>query len=155
MFGFSPWLIWFLVGVVFLLAELLMPGLILIFFCFGSWAASLLVALTDVDLEWQLIVFLCSSLILLFTLRKYFMRTFGGRSKDGADRELADRAVGKAAEATKRIAPLAPGEIKFRGSFWRAASDVEIEAGRPVVIVGTDSEDGLMYRVKPAGGKND
>ncbi len=155
MFGFSPWLIWFLVGVVFLLAELMLPGLILIFFCFGSWVASLLVALSDVSLEWQLIVFLCSSLVLLFTLRKYFMRTFGGKSKNGADGEIADRAVGKTAEVTKRIAPLTPGEIKFRGSFWRAVAEVEIETGGPVIIEGVDSEDGLTYRVKPAGGKND
>jgi len=152
---FSPWLIWFLVGVAFLLAELGMPGLILIFFSFGGFAASLFTGLTDAGLEWQLVVFLASSLIFLFTLRKTFMRTFGGRSKEGADRELLDRAVGKTAEVTKRITPHAPGEIKFRGSFWRATSESEIEPGSAAIIAGTDSEDGLTYRVKPAGGNND
>ncbi len=155
MTGFSPWLIWFLIGVGFLIAELAMPGLILIFFCFGGFAASILTAATDLGLEWQLTIFLASSLVFLFTLRKTFMRTFGGMSKDGADRELSDRAVGKTAEATKRIAPHAPGEIKFRGSFWRAVSDSEIEPGDPVIIAGTDPEDGLTYRVKPVGGNND
>jgi membrane protein implicated in regulation of membrane protease activity len=146
---FSAPLIWFLVGVAFLIAELLLPGLILIFFCFGSFVAALVLLVADVSVQVQIAVFLVSSLILLFTLRKLFMRTFGGRFKDGADKELADRAVGRQALVTAAITPAAPGEIKFRGSFWRAAAEVEIPQGATVVIEGPASDDGLTFRVRP------
>jgi len=146
---FSASLTWFLIGVVFLFAELAMPGLILIFFCFGSWVAALTLLFADVSVQVQLVVFLVSSLVLLFTLRKVFMRTFGGRLKDGADKELADRAVGRQALVTTAIRPAAPGEIKFRGSFWRAAADVDIPEGATVVIEGPGSDDGLTFRVRP------
>jgi len=146
---FSASLTWFLIGVVFLFAELAMPGLILIFFCFGSWVAALTLLFAGVSVQVQLVVFLVSSLVLLFTLRKVFMRTFGGRLKDGADKELSDRAVGRQALVTTAIRPAVPGEIKFRGSFWRAAADVDIPEGATVVIEGPGSDDGLTFRVRP------
>ncbi len=149
MFDASASLVWFLIGVGFLLAELMLPGLILIFFCFGSWIAALLLLVADVGVEVQMAVFLATSLIMLFTLRKLFMRTFGGKLKDGADKELADRAMGRQALVTTAISPAAPGEIKFRGSFWRAAADVDIAVGKTVVIEGPASDDGLTFRVKP------
>ncbi|NDY57222.1 NfeD family protein [Desulfovibrio sulfodismutans] len=142
-------LVWFLIGVVFLFAELAMPGLILIFFCFGSWIAAIALLVADVSVQLQLVIFLVASLVLLFTLRRVFMRTFGGRLKDGADKELSDRAVGRQALVTTAIRPAAPGEIKFRGSFWRAAADVEISEGATVVIEGPGSDDGLTFRVRP------
>jgi len=37
----SPALIWFLIGIGFLIAELALPGFVLIFFCLGSWVAAL------------------------------------------------------------------------------------------------------------------
>jgi len=146
---FSAPLIWFLVGVAFLIAELLMPGLILIFFCLGSFVASLVLLVADVSVQVQIAVFLASSLVLLFALRKVFMRTFGGRFKDGTDKEISDRAVGRQALVTGAISPAAPGEIKFRGSFWRAAAEVSIPEGATVVIEGPASDDGLTFRVRP------
>ncbi len=145
----SASLTWFLIGVVFLFAELAMPGLILIFFCFGSWIVTLTLLVSEVSVQVQLVVFLLASLVLLFTLRKLFMRTFGGRLKDGADKELSDRAVGRQALVTTAIRPAVPGEIKFRGSFWRAAADVDIPEGATVVIEGPGSDDGLTFRVRP------
>ncbi len=149
MFDASASLIWFLIGVGFLLAELMLPGLILIFFCFGSWIAALVLLLADVAVEAQTAIFLVTSLVMLFTLRKLFMRTFGGRLKEGADKELADRAMGRQALVTGAIGPAVPGEIKFRGSFWRAVADVDIPEGATVIIEGPASDDGLTFRVKP------
>jgi membrane protein implicated in regulation of membrane protease activity len=70
-FSPSPSLIWFLIGVVFLIAELLVPGFILIFFTAGSWIAALIILLINIELSIQILIFIVSSLILLFTLRKY------------------------------------------------------------------------------------
>lgn len=148
----ATWLMWFLIGMGFLLAELALPGFILIFFCVGSLFAAVAVALTGCGLEWQITVFLATSLIALFTLRKVFMRTFRGKSKGNTDKELSDRDLGKPATVTKRISPPALGEIKFRGSFWRASAEIIVEPGTTVRIVGVDDDDGLTYRVQPTGG---
>lgn len=145
----SPSLIWFLVGVVFLIAELLIPGFILIFFTAGCWIAGLTVWLTDIALSIQILIFIISSLVLLFSLRNYSIKTFKGTIRDDLDDHYADSKIGKTAIVTKTISPGMPGEIKVMGSFWRAVSDINIEEGQSVLIANQESEDGLTFKVKP------
>ena len=145
----SPTLIWFLVGVAFLIAELAVPGFILIFFAAGSWVTAVTVWFIDMDLTQQILVFTISSLVLLFTLRKYGLKTFKGTTLHDIDDDYRDSKIGKTAMVTKAIAPHQEGEIKVMGSFWRAIADTEIEAGRSVIIESQTSEDGLTFKVKP------
>ena len=146
---FSPSLIWFLVGVAFLIAELVMPAFILIFFTAGCWIAALVARLFDIELTNQILIFLTSSLILLFTLRKYSLKIFRGKTHDEIDDYYTDSKVGKTAIVTKKITPNMPGEIKVMGSFWRATANEEIEEGISVLIEKKESEDGLTLKVKP------
>ena len=146
---FSPTLTWFLVGVTFLIAELAMPGFILIFFAAGSWVTALTVWLVDMDLTQQILVFTLSSLVLLFALRKYGLKTFKGNTAQDIDDDYRDSKIGKTAVVTQTIAPHRAGEIKVMGSFWRAIADTEIETGRSVTIESQTSEDGLTFKVKP------
>ena len=145
----SPTLIWFLVGVVFLIAELTMPGFILIFFTAGSWITAIAVWFIDIDLTQQILIFTISSLALLFTLRKYGLRTFKGATVQDLDDDYRDSKIGKTAVVTKTITPQQEGEIKMLGSFWRAVADTEIEAGQSVTIESQTSVDGLTFKVKP------
>lgn len=145
----SPSLIWFLVGVAFLIAELLIPGFILIFFTAGCWIAGLMVWLTNVEFSIQILIFIISSLVLLFSLRKYSIKIFKGNTRDDFDDRYADSKIGKTAIVTKAIAPGMPGEIKVMGSFWRGISDINIEEGQSVLITSQESEDGLTFKVKP------
>lgn len=145
----SPSLIWFLVGVAFLIAELIMPAFILIFFAAGCWIAAVVVWIFDIELTKQILVFLVSSLILLFTLRKYSLKIFRGKTQDEIDDHYSDSKIGKTAIVTKKITPNVPGEIKVMGSFWRATANEEIEEGRSVLIEQKESEDGLTFKVKP------
>jgi membrane protein implicated in regulation of membrane protease activity len=148
-FTFSTPLIWFLIGVLFLIAELLLPGFILIFFTLGSWTVALLVWLVDMDLTYQILIFIVASLIPLITLRKKGLEVFKGKTREGGDDSYEDSKIGKRAVVTKAIKPNLIGEVKFSGSFWRAISDEEIEEGAPVVIEKQESEDGLIFKVKP------
>jgi inner membrane protein len=145
----SPSIIWFLVGVPFLIAELFLPGFILIFFTAGCWIAALTAWLTDSEWVIQISIFVVSSLVLLFSLRKYSIKTFKGTIRDDLDDHYADSKIGKTAIVTKAITPSIPGEIKVMGSFWRAISDINIEEGQSVLISSQESEDGLTFRVKP------
>lgn len=144
----SSSLIWFLAGVAFLIAELSFPGFILIFFTVGCWIAGVTVWLLHIDLTAQILVFTISSLVLLFTLRKYSIKIFKGTTRDNVDDCYADSKIGKTAIVTKAITPSMPGEIKVMGSFWRAVADINIEEGQSVVIENQESEDGLTFKVK-------
>ncbi len=146
--SFSPQLIWFLVGVAFLVGEFLLPGFILIFFTAGCWITAIVTWSMDISLTAQVVVFIINSLILLFALRKYSIKTFQGTTIDDEDDQYKDSKIGKTAQVTKAISPKIPGEIKMMGSFWRALADENIEVGSSVVIESQASEDGLSFKVK-------
>jgi len=145
----SSSLIWFLVGVAFLIAELALSGFILLFFTAGCWIVALVTWLFEIELTSQIFIFIASSLTLLFTLRKYCLKIFKGKTRDSIDDHYTDSKIGKAAVVTKTITPNMPGEIKAMGSFWRAISEMEIEEGQSVLIQSQESEDGLTFKVKP------
>ncbi len=145
----SPALIWFLIGVAFLFAELFIPGFILIFFTAGCWTAGIAVWATDIELSIQIIIFSISSLVLLFSLRKYSIKIFKGNTRDNLDDQYADSKIGKTGIVTKTLTPSIAGEIKVAGSFWRAISDTNIEQGQSVLIISQEAEDGLTFKVKP------
>jgi membrane protein implicated in regulation of membrane protease activity len=144
----SSALIWFFAGVVFLIAEMLLPAFILIFFTLGCWIAGIAVWLFEPDLTGQIVVFILSSFALLVTLRRYGLRTFKGRIIKGVDGSTPDAKIGKTALVTGAIRLGREGEIKMQGSFWRAVADKEISEGRSVVVVEKISEDGLTFKVK-------
>jgi membrane protein implicated in regulation of membrane protease activity len=77
-----------------------------------------------------------------------------GAPEDETRDELDEELRGKTALVTKDVVAAAGGEIKYRGSFWRAVAsgltgDGPIVAGTTVRIVGKASEDGLTLEVAP------
>lgn len=153
---FSAHVLWFLAGAVFLLAELALPGFVLLFFALGAFAAAF-AAWAGAGAGGQLLVFLAASLAGVALLRRMFLRVFRGRThspgEDGQDGDTArteELDAGKTALATRAMAPGQPGEIKFRGSFWRAESDQRIGEGETVVITGLAKNDTGAYLVRPA-----
>lgn len=144
----SPALIWFLIGVGFLIAELSSPGFILIFFTGGCWITAIFTGLTDVALSVQIIIFIITSLFFIFTLRKYCLKTFKGNVRNNLDDDYTDAKIGKTAIVTKAISPDVPGEIQAMGSFWRAVADSDIDAGQSVRIESRAPGDGLTFTVK-------
>ncbi len=145
----SPQLIWFLVGVAFLIGEMALPGFILIFFTAGSWITALVTLTTNISVTGQVIVFVVNSLILLFALRRYSLKTFKGTTRDDVDDRYMDAKIGQTAQVTKAISPHVAGEIKAMGSFWRAVADEDIAEGSAVIIDSQASEDSLTFKVKP------
>ena len=146
----SASLIWFIAGAGLLIAELMIPSL-----RHGScdglrWNTALITWLMDVHLTTQIVIFITSSLVLLFTLRKFALNTFKGTTRDQTDDHYADAKIGKTAVVTKAIHPHIPGEIKVMGSFWMAIADKEIEEGTSVLIEDQTSEDGLTFKVRVA-----
>lgn len=151
---FSAHVLWFVAATVFLLAELALPGFILLFFALGALAASF-AAFLGMALNWQIIIFLAASLAGMALLRRVFLRVFRGRTHSVGDEdaglpETDDLGAGKTALVTRAVAPGQPGEIKFRGSFWRAEAETAIGEGETVVITGLAKNDSGAYLVRPA-----
>lgn len=150
----SAHVLWFLAGVAFLLAELALPGFVLLFFALGAFAAALCAWALGLGAGGQLVVFLAASLAGLGLLRRMFLRVFRGRTRTLAEGEADgpenDIGAGKNALVTRAVAPGAPGEIKFRGSFWRAESAESIGEGESVVILGLAHNDSGAYLVRSA-----
>ncbi|MCF7972461.1 MAG: NfeD family protein [Phycisphaerae bacterium] len=143
-----PELIWFLVGLVMLLLEFALPGLIIFFFGVGAWiVAGLCFFFPALAMKWQLLIFLVTSVVCLLVLRKLLKRVFFGRIVgDPSGLEYADENIGKEAMVETRIAPHAPGKIELNGTLWEAVSEHTIEADTTVRIV---AKDNLTFTVKP------
>lgn len=59
---FSPWLIWFLVGIAVILGELAVPGFVIIFFGLGCLGAAVVAAIVPDAYSTQVVAFLIVSL---------------------------------------------------------------------------------------------
>ncbi|PID76356.1 MAG: hypothetical protein CSB24_07050 [Deltaproteobacteria bacterium] len=141
---FSAEIIWFLIGIAFLACELAVPAFVIIFFGLGAWITAALLLFTAVSINIQVVVFLASSLLSLFILRKYLQNVFTGDKKGGGlDSALA--VSGEQAVVTEAIIPPAAGKIKYSGTNWQASADERIEEGEMVVII---SQDGLQMKVE-------
>lgn len=139
------WLIWLGVGVAFILAELAVPGFIIVFFGVGALIAGA-TAFFGSSLQVQLIVFGVSSLALILLLRRTMASTFAGSS--AADDEEEDHAIGRTAEVVEAIEPPRSGRVKFQGSFWKATGDAPAPAGTMVRIVSRDENDPNAFVVQ-------
>lgn len=130
----SPVLAWFLIGITCFLIEMALPGFILFFFGIGAWCVALLLAVTNLSLTVQLLVFLASSLITLALLRAKLRTVFLGGAFEQDDSMIVDKAAGTG-EVIEAIIPPAPGRVKYGGSFWNTVADQEISVGTMVDII--------------------
>jgi membrane protein implicated in regulation of membrane protease activity len=130
----SPVLAWFLVGIGCYVVELALPGFIIFFFGIGAWCVALVLAMTDVSLTVQLVIFLVCSLITLGLLRSWLRSVFLGGAVEEDDSVNVDPAPATGI-VTEAIVPPAAGRVKYGGSFWRAVADEAIAEDTVVVIV--------------------
>lgn len=145
----SSELLWFIIGLVFMLAELAIPGFVVIFFGIGAWITALCAALGLVDsFNAQVAVFLVSSILTLVLFRKQGKKYFKGRVSGIAGAEDAlDNLRGQKAVALSDLVPKAlGGKVEFNGTVWEAESDMRISKGTTVEIV---ERKNLVLIVKP------
>lgn len=142
-----PEFIWGLVGLILLLAEFMVPGLIIFFFAIGAWVVALACVFWDISINTQLIIFIASSVVLLFMLRRFLRGVFIGhvysRQPEGEDLK---EYLGQKVTVTETISPPHTGKVEVNGVDWKAAADCEIPAGQIVEVTGRDS---LTLTVKP------
>lgn len=139
-----PALIWFILGVVCFLLEMMVPGFIVFFFGVGAWITAIVCWFTPLGINSQLGVFLAGSLLSLLALRGLVRRTFIGGSSHGEETSSVAQ-PGETAEVAETITPPFEGKVSYSGTLWRATAEEEIVKGEVVTII---SQDGLVMRVK-------
>jgi len=143
----KPELIWFLVGILLLVMEFVMPGLIIAFFGLGACVVAIVCLLTDISLNTQLIIFIGSSVLSLVCLRKWLKGIFIGHISSRQDlKEDVIEFVGQRVVVQEKILPKIGGKVEFHGTNWHAQADEEIAAGAVVEIIGKEN---LTLKVKP------
>ena len=138
----EPAMLWFIIGLVCVLAEFVLPGLIIIFFGIGAWCCALLLLVFDFSVFSQILIFILCSTSSLFFLRK---RVFF-KKKD--EKDVTDDFIGKRARAEESFTKGEFGKVFFKGTSWKAEilSDNIIKKGDYVKITGQDS---LTLLVEP------
>ncbi len=138
----EPWSVWLLIGVICIGLELLMPGLVIIFFGFGAVLTAIFSLLPFVtDIFWlQIVVFLILSVLCLIFLRKKCTGIFKGTVF-----YPAKEAGQEFAQALEDISEKKEGRIKYKGTTWSARCESgEIAQGSTVKVL---RREGISYIV--------
>ena len=146
----SIYLIWFLIGVGFLIAEFIIPTFIMFFFAIGAVIVSIVTACFDLSINSQIILFALSSVISLVLLRNYMKNIFKGNESKGEDKYF-DNSIDlnkNIAIVSKTIEPNSFGEIKYKGTFYKAQSENSIDEGKKVNIVSKGDEQSSFFKVE-------
>lgn len=137
-------LIWFVVGVVLLLLEFVIPGVFILFFGIGAWITSLCVYLFEPSLGIQFVIFSVTSVLSLVLLRKLILKRMTMKTVQGSDPD--EEFVGYSALCISEIGHGHNGKVEFKGTSWSASSDESIKEGQAVKI---KSKNGLQLHVEP------
>ncbi len=140
----NPAVIWFLIGLGLLLLELVLPGFVVMFFGIGAWIVALLLAFFDIGTEFQILIFLVTSIIGLIALRKVLKKKFFDKKDEKIEDQL-EEFIGKTAEVLDDFTK-GTGKVEFKGTHWKAVSESDLKKGDRVTIIEKDS---LTLIVKP------
>jgi len=138
----NPEIIWLIAGILLLLLEFAIPGVLVIFFSFGALVTALLTYLTGMSAWMQFFSFVIFSVLFLFLLRKRFLSLMTGSKDIDPDEEF----VGHKGVAENDIPASQIVRVEFRGTQWSAISEISILKGQRFIITGID---GLTLKIKP------
>jgi inner membrane protein len=133
-----PEMIWFIIGLVLFLLELVVPGFVIFFFGVGAWVTALVCLIADPGINLQALIFVVVSVLALVGLRKMITKKFF-YSKDNRSEAVEDEFTGKEAIAITDFGSDKKGKVEFKGTNWTAESGSEIKAGQTVIIIEKES----------------
>lgn len=138
--------VWFILGIILLLSEFLIPGFTIFFFGIGAILTSIIILICPVSLPiWiQITIFIVSSIISLITLRKKFNLTFKGelfQEKDDYTNEIC--------KVVEQVTAEKQGRVLFRGTTWNAYStEGKLNKNTKAVILGKKPDDPMVFIIK-------
>ncbi len=144
----NPVVVWFLAGLLLILSEFMIPGVILVFFGVGAWLAALGAWLgVTPGLGAQLILFAVTSVLLLVFLRRRFREGFLGKvSEQGLAVDNIDGEVGGVVIVLEDMQPGGKGRVEYKGAAWQALCEAPLHKGDRAVIT---AHEGITLIIKP------
>ena len=141
--------LWFLLGLIFIISELFIPGFTIFFFGCGAILtaiAGLFIPWISINYTLQLILWLTSSIGALFFLRKRFYHTFSGTIGKNQSNDFC----GRTAKVTEEIGLGRPGRIRINGTTWNGEveRDQKIFPGDTVHIIRRKMSKSLTFIVE-------
>jgi membrane protein implicated in regulation of membrane protease activity len=144
----KPELLWFLIGLILFLLELVVPGFVIFFFGVGAWVTALVCLLatpvTDMP-NLQIVIFAVTSVLSLLAFRKLIQKKFF-YSKGNKSEAVEDEFTGREGIAISDFGKDKKGKVEFKGTRWNAEGDSEIKEGQAVIIIKKES---LILKVEP------
>lgn len=135
------WVVWLLLAVLFVVAEIFTAGFVMFWFGIGA-ALAMVVSLIGGGLGLQVGVFLASSIILTALSRTLFLKYFDSADRSATIRVGSNSLPGQVGTVvTSSRGARGEGEIKVYGSVWRALpaeSGEMFEEGQEVEVVRVD-----------------
>lgn len=138
-------IIWFLIGLGLMVAELVIPGIILVFFGVAAWIVAILDWCGVDSFAVQLWVFGITSMALVIFARRYVKDWFRG-SERTAEGNVDEEFVGKIVTVVEGIEPGSFGKVELKGAQWKASSEAALEAGSQAEVIARDN---INLVVKP------
>jgi membrane protein implicated in regulation of membrane protease activity len=133
-------IIWLVLGVLLVLSELLVPGLVVVFLGVAALGVGALIALGLIQ-GWMAAVSAWSvgSLALVLGFRSGAKRLLPGETDRGSTDEDVE-AYGEVVDVVEEVGPFETGRVRFRGVTWAAQTvDGRIPAGARARIVARDN----------------
>jgi membrane protein implicated in regulation of membrane protease activity len=120
---YMPW-IWLSLGIILIVLELVLPGLVSIFFGFsGVILGTLLLFGLTISIPWQVFLWILLSGILILLLRKQVAGIFPSLEKHEY-RSEDDDIIGQWVEVIEDVHEGdSRGRVRFQGSTWSAKSE--------------------------------
>lgn len=127
---------WMIFGLLLLLSEWVLPGLVALFFGIGALLVGILTWTGLIEtLPAQLILFAVLSVASLFTLRRRFYRWMHGTESDRGNGEYSDNGLaGRRVIVTRDFAD-GLGTVELNGTNWHAESDEPLKTGEHAWVV--------------------
>ncbi len=131
------WILWAVLGVILVIAEVFTPGFVLLWFGVGALAAAL-ASLLGLGFAGQFVVFIALSVMLTALSRTIFVNYFTARDEPDGMKVGAAKLPGQVGTVvTSSQGALDEGAVKVFGSIWTAypaEGEPPLEAGDRVVV---------------------
>lgn len=130
------WWHWAVGGIVLIIAELVVPSFVLIWFGAGALVVALAVALASLSLTEQLSLWLIVSLVLVAAWFKVFKPNMFKTKIGMADANV----IGEVGVLVRDVAPFEKGEVRFQkpilgDDVWVCIADEAIKSGERVRVL--------------------
>lgn len=131
------WILWVVLGLILIVAEIFTPGFVLLWFGVGALVAAL-AGIAGLGYQFQFLIFVVVSTALTAASRTIFINYFGRQKGEGALKTGVEALPGKVGTVVSSShGSMQEGAVKVFGSTWTAfpcEGEAPLEAGDRVVV---------------------